>query len=45
MDTLTKAAVVLLVLNLLTLVGLYLLPMPDPAEIPGRDARTVVGQP
>lgn len=45
MDTLTRIALGLLVLNVLVLVGLYLLPMPDESEIPGREARTVVGTP
>lgn len=45
MDRLTRAALVMLVLNVLVLVGLWLLPMPDSSEIPGRDARTVVGPP
>ncbi|HJN74864.1 MAG TPA: hypothetical protein QGF58_13105 [Myxococcota bacterium] len=45
MEKLTRAALLLLALNVIVLVVLYLLPMPDEGEIPGRDARTIVGTP
>lgn len=39
---LVRGAAALLVLNVLVLLGLYAIPMPDSDAIPGRAARTVI---